>query len=105
MRNWRFGSPHVSRNLITSLSSFTAVTISSVLSVPPPSLSINSKQRRAAERNWPVNSAISFWARFASASRLAARAASLLLSAISMHSSLRGTSTGEPRRHRKRAKF
>ena len=105
VRNWRFGSPQVSRNLITSLSSFTAVTISSVLSVPPPSLSINSKQRRAAERNWPVNSAISFWARFASASRLAARCWSLFLSAISMHSSLRGTSTGEPRRHRKRAKF
>ena len=90
---------------MTSLSLLTATTISSLVSVPESSLSMSSKQRRAAERNWPVNSAISFWARFASASRLAARCWSLFLSAISMHSSLRETSTGEPRRHRERAKF
>ena len=107
-RNWRFSSPQFLRNLITSSSVFTAFTISAVDSVPPPSLSMSSKHFRAAFKKSPVNSAISRCAARASSSRFAARSASLFLSAISMHSSLRGTSTGElrsnstpPARHRR----
>ena len=96
-RNWRFSSPQFLRNLITSSSVFTAFTISAVDSVPPPSLSMSSKHFRAAFKKSPVNSAISRCAARASSSRFAARSASLFLSAISMHSSLRGTSTGELR--------
>ena len=58
-KNSRFSSPHVDRNLITSSSFFTAWTISSLDSVPPPSLSISSKQRRAAFRNWVLKAWIS----------------------------------------------
>ena len=72
-RNCRFSSPQFFKKSITSASFFTASTISAVESVPPPSLSINSKQRRAAERNSFVNSSISFAAFLASSSRLAAR--------------------------------
>ena len=43
-----------------------------------------------------MNSAISFSAALLCASRAAARCSSLFASAFSMHSSLRGTSTGEP---------
>ena len=57
---------------------------------------MSSKHFRAAFKKSPVNSAISRCAARASSSRFAARSASLFLSAISMHSSLRGTSTGEP---------
>ena len=99
-RNWRFSSPQFLRNLITSSSVFTAFTISAVDSVPPPSLSMSSKHFRAALRKSPVNSAISRCAARALSSRFAARSASLFLSAISIHSSLRETSTGEPRHHR-----
>ena len=95
-RNCRLSSPQFLRNLITFASSFTALTISSVLSEPPPSVSIIWKHSRAAFLNSFVNSSISFAARAASSERLAARSASLFLSAISMHSSL-GEQTGEPR--------
>ena len=84
----------MARGLTTS---FTALTISAVESVPPPSLSMSSKHFRAALRNSPVNSAISFAAALRCASRAAARCASLLDSAVSIASSLGGTSTSEPR--------
>ena len=57
-RNIRLSSPQLLINLTTSASFFMAVTISSIDSVPPPSLSMSSKQRWAAERNSPVNSCV-----------------------------------------------
>ena len=101
---------------MTFLSSFTALTISGFSSVPELSLSIIIKHCRAAcvgyastyakasdagsraFRNSLVNLAISFAAALAWASRALARCASLFRSAVSIASSLRGTSTGEPRR-------
>ena len=73
-----------------------------MLSDPPPSLSMSSKQRAAAVRKLSVNSSISFCAAFACTARAAARASSLAARADSIASCLRGTSTGEPRRTSRR---
>ena len=69
-----------------------------MLSVPPPSLSMSSKQRWAAERNSPVNSAISLSAALLCASRAAARCSSLFASAFSIHSSHSSASMASRRR-------
>ena len=73
-KNSRFSSPHVVRNLMTSSSFLTASTISSLDSVPPPSLSINSKQRRAAFRNCVLKAWISLAADSSSRFRISSSA-------------------------------
>ena len=60
-----------------------------MLSDPPPSLSMSSKQRAAAVRKLSVNSSISFCAAFACTARAAARASSLAARADSIASCLR----------------
>ena len=72
--------------------------ISCLDSDPPWSLSMSWKHSRAAFLNSNVNSSISLLAALASSSRALARCSSLAASAVSIASSLRGTSTGEPRR-------
>ena len=91
-KNCRFGSPQVSKNLMTFLFPFfgsTAFTISSTTSVPESSSSMSSNTSRAAERNSAVNSAISLRAAAEDLARRSARAASLARSATSIASSLR----------------
>ena len=92
-RNVRLSSPHVVRNRITVWSLLTASTISCLDSDPPWSLSMSWKHSRAAFLNSNVNSSISLLAALASSSRAFWRCSSLAASAVSIASSLRGTST------------